>query len=354
MSLESPSSVAARRLAATTRHIAGSQSSAASAAAGSTSLLSLSAAGASSSGSSKSLSPSAGSTIRNVTIFGAGLMGAGIAEVAIQKGFSVTLCDISEKFLDQGKKNIAKSLTRFAKKAGASVNVDEIVSRLKTTTDSVSAVAEADLVIEAIVENLDVKQKLFASLDVAAKPTCIFVSNTSSLSITEIGSKLPDARRLRFGGLHFFSPVPAMKLVEVIRTEETAAEVFDSLFAFSKQLGKVPVACKDTPGFIVNRLLIPYIREAIAMYERGDASARDIDTAMKLGAGHPMGPLELQDAVGLDIGKAIGDGWLKRAQQGDSRVPKHLLQPSKTLDDLVAQGKLGVKSGEGIYKYSKK
>jgi len=163
--------------------------------------------------------------------------------------------------------------------------------------------------------------------------------------------------------LEFFGPVlfqnedtfqflrPAMKLVEVIRASETSDETIATLFEFSKRLGKVPVACKDTPGFIVNRLLIPYMREAFLMYERGDATAEDIDTAMRLGAGYPMGPLELADLVGLDTAKAIGDGWRSRAEAGDERLPKDFLRPIRLMDKLVSEGKLGVKTGQGIYKY---
>lgn len=198
--------------------------------------------------------------------------------------------------------------------------------------------------IEAIVENLDAKQKLFAQLDSVAKQGTIFASNTSSLPIASIASA---TKRLdRFAGLHFFNPVPQMKLVEIIRTEDTSAEVTTALFDFAKRLGKVPVDCKDTPGFIVNRLLVPYMMEALRMVERGDATKEDVDTAMKLGAGYPMGPFELMDYVGLDTVKFITDGWY---QSGKGLKGNELVRPSPLLESLVSQKKLGRKTGSGFY-----
>jgi 3-hydroxyacyl-CoA dehydrogenase len=218
------------------------------------------------------------------------------------------------------------------------------MSRIIYTTDLENSVKDnCDLLIEAIVENMKIKQDMFTKLDKVAPSSTIFASNTSSLPITEMASVTQ--RKDKFGGLHFFNPVPVMKLVEVIRIADTSEQTFDTLLSFGKAVQKVPVSCKDTPGFIVNRLLVPYMAEAIRLLERGDASARDIDTAMKLGAGYPMGPIELLDYVGLDTNKFILEGWHKM----DPENP--LYKPSEMLNKLVEEGKLGLKTGEGLYKY---
>uniref|UniRef100_K7FEZ6 Hydroxyacyl-coenzyme A dehydrogenase, mitochondrial n=2 Tax=Pelodiscus sinensis TaxID=13735 RepID=K7FEZ6_PELSI len=221
--------------------------------------------------------------------------------------------------------------------------IEKTLSNLTVSTDPVSVVHSTDLVVEAIVENLQVKNDLFKRLDKFAPEHTIFASNTSSLQITDIANST--TRQDRFGGLHFFNPVPVMKLVEVIKTPMTSQKTFESLVEFTKALGKNPVSCKDTPGFVVNRLLVPYLIEAVRLYERGDASKEDIDVAMKLGAGYPMGPFELLDYVGLDTSKYIIDGW-------HSLEPNNpLFAPSPLLDKLVAEKKMGKKTGEGFYKY---
>lgn len=289
--------------------------------------------------------------IKNVTIIGGGLMGAGIAQVAASTGHNVTMVDMSEDILKKSRANIEKSLQRVAKKKFAENPKDgeafvaDVFSRLSIQTDSAEAVKNADLVTEAIVENLDIKKKLFASLDKAAPQHTIFTSNTSSIPIKEIA--VSTSRLDRFGGLHYFNPVPMMKLLEVIRIPETSDETFNALLAFGKAMGKVTVNCKDTPGFIVNRLLVPYMMEAVRMVERGDATPQDVDTAMKLGAGYPMGPFELTDYVGLDTCKFILDGW-------HAKFPDNpLFEPCPLLDKYVAEGKLGNKVGEGFYKTKK-
>ncbi|KAM9770187.1 hydroxyacyl-coenzyme A dehydrogenase, mitochondrial [Menidia menidia] len=287
--------------------------------------------------------------IKHIMVIGGGQMGAGIAQVAASTGHTVTLVDTSEDILKKSVKGIEGSLRRVVKKKFADKPeageefIQKVMQNVAISTDADAAVQTSDLVLEAIVENLKIKQDLFGRLDKLAAAHTIFASNTSSLPITDIASS---THRLdRFGGLHFFNPVPMMKLVEVIRTSATSQETFDSLLNFSKALGKTPVSCKDTPGFIVNRLLVPYMMEALRLYERGDGSKEDIDIAMKLGAGYPMGPFELSDYVGLDTMKFIIDGW----SAADPENP--IFAPSELLNKLVAEGKYGKKTGEGFYKY---
>ncbi|KAG9344126.1 hypothetical protein JZ751_012608 [Albula glossodonta] len=287
--------------------------------------------------------------IKHVTIIGGGQMGAGIAQVAAATGHSVVLVDMSEDILKKSAKGIEGSLKRIVKKKFADKPeageefIQKVMKNVSTSTDAAAVVSGTDLVLEAIVENLKVKQGLFGTLDKVAPEHTIFASNTSSLPIADIASST--ARLDRFGGLHFFNPVPLMKLVEVIRTPTTSQATFDSLLDFSKALGKHPVSCKDTPGFIVNRLLVPYMMEAIRLHERGHGSKEDIDVAMKLGAGYPMGPFELLDYVGLDTAKFIIDGWHAMEPQNP------LFDPSPMLNKLVEEGKFGKKTGEGFYKY---
>ncbi|CRL08612.1 CLUMA_CG021289, isoform B [Clunio marinus] len=294
---------------------------------------------------------SASKGINHVTVVGGGLMGSGIAQVAAQTGHNVTLVDLDASLLEKAKKSIAKSLERVAKKQfkDETSKIDEFVAsvtaRIEGTTDIKSVADKTDIVIEAIVENLDVKQKLFSSIDQLAKPTTIFASNTSSIPIAEIAKSTN--RTDRFLGLHFFNPVPVMKLLEVIRTSDTSDETYNVCMEFGKKLGKACVTCKDTPGFVVNRLLVPYMAEAVRMLERGDATAKDIDIAMKLGAGYPMGPFELGDYVGLDTTRSV----LQTYARFEPENP--LFKPIPLLDRLVEEGKLGIKSGEGFYTYKK-
>ncbi|KAJ3252506.1 hypothetical protein HK103_001444 [Boothiomyces macroporosus] len=299
---------------------------------------------------------STSSDIKHITIIGAGLMGSGIVQVAAQAGYKVTMVDTSDKALENGKSIITKSLARVAKKKfnddkdQSKKFIDSVFANIDTSTDAVKTVQKTDLVIEAIIENLGIKQNLFKQLDAAAPSHTIFCSNTSSLPIGDIASATPASRQSNFAGLHFFNPVPQMKLVEIISTKNTHKNVFNALEEFTKNIKKVPVSCKDTPGFIVNRLLVPYMMEAIRMVERGDASKEDVDTAMKLGAGYPMGPFELADYVGLDTTKFITDGWY---QNGVGLKGDKLVAPSKLLNELVENKKLGRKSGAGFYDYSK-
>lgn len=286
--------------------------------------------------------------VSHVTVIGGGLMGAGITQVAAQTGHRVCLVDLDQNILDQSSARINKSLQRVAKKkfgegAEAQEFMEKTMGAISTATSASSVVGETDLVIEAIVENIAVKHRLFKELDAIAPQNVIFTSNTSSLSISEIAEVTN--RKDRFGGLHFFNPVPVMKLLEVVKTSETSAETLASLLAFGKAMGKATVECSDTPGFIVNRLLVPNLAEAVRMLERGVSSSKDIDTAMKLGAGHPMGPFQLADYVGLDTILFILNGWHEKYPEIE------MFTPPETLKRLVAEGKLGAKSGEGFYKY---
>lgn len=290
--------------------------------------------------------------INNVTVIGGGLMGSGIAQVAAQAGNNVQLVDLKDDVLKKSKSSIEKSVQKIGSKifkndpAKAEQFAKDSAGRITYTTDLHKAVSDADLVVEAVIENLKLKQNLFADIDKVAPEKTIFSSNTSSIPIGEIAELTK--RKDRFGGLHFFSPVPIMKLLEVIRIDATSEETYQAIDAWGKSIGKVTVTCKDTPGFIVNRLLIPYSMEAVRMLERGDASAKDIDTAMKLGAGYPMGPFELADFVGVDVGHFIVEGWAKRFPDDPAyKVPE-------IVEKMIKEGKLGRKSGEGYYKYDPK
>jgi 3-hydroxyacyl-CoA dehydrogenase len=287
--------------------------------------------------------------IQEFVVIGGGLMGAGIAQVGAQTGHKVTLVDLSSDVLEKSAKRIESSIARVAKKQfkddaeGAEKFMASCMDNIKTDTTANKALETADLVVEAVVENMGLKQKLFKEYDAIAPQKTIFASNTSSLPIAEIAAAT--TRLDRFGGLHFFNPVPIMKLLEVIRIPETSDDTFNAMVAWGKAMKKTTVDCKDTPGFIVNRLLVPYLMEAVRMVERGDASAKDVDTAMKLGAGHPMGPFELADYVGLDTNKFIMDGWSERYPD------ETLFRKSEMLNKLVEENKLGKKTGEGFYKY---
>ena len=280
--------------------------------------------------------------IRKVGVLGCGLMGSGIAQVAAMAGFDVAVLEVEQKFLDKGFAGIEKSLAKFAEKGTIKETPQAVRARLMGTT-SMQDLALCDIVIEAVIENIVEKKKMYAALDGVVKKDAIFASNTSSISITELmtASKRPD----RFIGLHFFNPVPLMKLVEVVRTIATANDVFDAAYEFGKKLGKVPVRTSDKTGFIVNRLLVPYLLDAIRGYEEGIGSIEDIDAAMKLGCGYPMGPFTLLDFVGLDTTYYITHVMF------DEFKDRRFASPP-LLKRMVMAGWYGRKSGKGFYDYS--
>jgi 3-hydroxyacyl-CoA dehydrogenase len=284
-------------------------------------------------------------SIKKVGVVGCGLMGHGIAQVAAQGGCTVVVVETEQKFLDSGLARIDKSLAKLAEKAkekGGQFEAAPVRARISGSLER-KALADCDLVVEAIVEDLAVKNQLFAELGKLCKKETIFASNTSSFPIAEMAKA--SGRPAQFVGLHFFNPVQLMKLVEVVRTDATSEEVFAEARAFGETCGKSPVACKDTPGFVVNRLLVPYMAEAMKMADRGDASIQDIDTAMKFGCGYPMGPFELTDYVGLDTTLSILQGWVKRYPNEPAfKIPAVLAK-------LVQEKKLGRKSGQGFYKW---
>jgi 3-hydroxybutyryl-CoA dehydrogenase len=285
--------------------------------------------------------------IKKVGVLGCGLMGSGIAQVAATAEFDVTVLEVEQKYLDKGFIGIDKSLAKFAErppeKGGITAQQkDAIRARLKGTTNK-QDLADCDIIIEAIIENVEDKKKMYASLDSIVKKGAIFASNTSSISITELltSTKRPE----RFVGLHFFNPVPLMKLVEVVRTIATADDVYDSAFEFAKKLGKVPVRTSDKTGFIVNRLLVPYLLDAIRAFEEGVGSIEDIDSAMKLGCGYPMGPFTLLDFVGLDT-----TYYITHVMYDEFKERRFASPP--LLKRLVMAGWYGRKTGKGFYDYS--
>ncbi|ALM93820.1 3-hydroxybutyryl-CoA dehydrogenase [Fusobacterium polymorphum] len=277
-----------------------------------------------------------------VGIIGAGTMGAGIAQAFAQtEGFTVALCDINNEFAANGKNRIAKGFEkRIAKGKMEQAEADTILSKITTGTKEICA--DCDLVIEAAIENMEIKKQTFKELDEICKPEAIFATNTSSLSITEIGAGL----KRPMIGMHFFNPAPVMKLVEIIAGLQTPADIVEKIKKVSEDIGKVPVQVEEAPGFVVNRILIPMINEAVGIYAEGIASVEGIDAAMKLGANHPIGPLALGDLIGLDVCLAIMD--VLYHETGDSKYRAHTL-----LRKMVRGKQLGQKTGKGFYDYTK-
>jgi len=285
--------------------------------------------------------------IKKVGVLGCGLMGSGIAQVAATAGFDVTVLELDQKYLDKGFAGIEKSLAKFAErppeKGGITAQQkDAIRARLKGTTNR-QDLADCDIVIEAIIENVQQKKDMYDSLDGIVKREAIFATNTSSISVTELMAATN--RPERFIGLHFFNPVPLMKLVEVVRTIATIADVYGSAYEFAKKLGKVPVRTSDKTGFIVNRLLVPYLLDAVRAYEEGVGSIEDIDNAMKLGCGYPMGPFTLLDFVGLDT-----TYYITHVMYDEFKERRFASPP--LLKRMVMAGWYGRKTGKGFYDYA--
>ncbi|RLD84266.1 MAG: 3-hydroxybutyryl-CoA dehydrogenase [Bacteroidetes bacterium] len=281
--------------------------------------------------------------MKNIAVIGSGTMGNGIAHVFSQKGYKVALIDINQDALTRALATITKNLDRLIKKERISeADKDATLANITNYTDISKGVASADLVIEAATENPDIKFKIFKELDEVCKPECILASNTSSISITKIGAqtKRPD----KVIGMHFMNPVPIMKLVEIIRGYKTSEEVTKIIMETSKSLGKAPVEVNDYPGFVANRILMPMINEAIITLNEGIAGVEEIDTVMKLGMAHPMGPLQLADFIGLDVCLSIME-VLNEGLGNDKYAPSPLLV------NMVSAGNLGIKSGEGFYNW---
>jgi len=282
--------------------------------------------------------------IQKVGVLGCGLMGAGIAEIAAKAGCVTVVREVNQAFLDKGLARIAGSLGKAVEKGKLDAAARDAALANLTGTTEFADLADCDLLVEAIVENVEEKKKTFAALDEIVKPEAIFASNTSSLTITQLAmsTKRPD----RFVGLHFFNPVPVMKLVEVVRTILTSDAAFDAAFEFAKKVGKEPIAARDNSGFIVNRLLVPYLLDAIRALEEGVGSVEDIDKGMQLGCGYPMGPFTLLDFVGLDTTLFIADIMFEEYRE-------KRFAPPPLLKQMVLAGRLGRKSGRGFYDHAR-
>ena len=283
--------------------------------------------------------------IRKVGVLGCGLMGSGIAQTAATAGFQTVVREVSDDLISKGFAGIEKSLARFAEKGTITAQQQRETRERLAGTTSFYDLADCDVVIEAIIENLDEKRKTFRELDAICKPEALFASNTSSISITEMMTATSPLRQQRFIGLHFFNPVPIMKLVEVVRTILTDEAVYEQAIEFGKRLGKTPVRAGDKTGFIVNRLLVPYLLDAIRALEEGVGSIVDIDTAMKLGCGYPMGPFTLGDFVGLDTTYYIAEIMFNEFRE-------KRFAPPPLLKRMVMAGLYGRKSGRGFYDYT--
>ncbi len=283
--------------------------------------------------------------VKKIAVLGAGLMGAGIAQVAAETGLQVAMRDIEDRFVQNGLANIRKNLERGVSKGKMTrEQAEEILSRIQGTLDLNAAVKDAQVVVEAVVENMELKKQVFRELDQLCGPEVILASNTSGLSITEIASvtKRPE----KVIGMHFFNPVPVMKLVEIIKGQATSEETYQVIKSLAEKMGKSPITVNESPGFAVNRILVPMINEAIFALQEGVASAEDIDKGMMLGANHPIGPLALADLVGLDTLLMVQENLYQ--EFGDSKY-----RPCPLLRKMVRAGHLGRKTGKGFYEYTK-
>ncbi len=282
--------------------------------------------------------------MKNIVVIGAGTMGNGIAHTFAQSGFQVNLVDVKQENLDKAIKTITTNLDRIIAKGNLTEEEKaSTLGNITTLTDLKDAAPNADLIVEAATENLDLKLRIFAQMDELAPSNCILATNTSSISITQIAAATKRPEKVI--GMHFMNPVPIMKLVEIIKGYSTSKETFNEIFELSKTLGKVPTEVNDYPGFVANRILMPMINEAIETLYNGVAGVEEIDTVMKLGMAHPMGPLQLADFIGLDVCLAI-----LNVMYDGFKNPKYA--PNPLLVNMVMAGKKGVKSGEGFYDYS--
>jgi len=282
--------------------------------------------------------------MKNIVVIGAGTMGNGIAHTFAQSGFAVSLVDVNQNSLDKAIQTITTNLDRIIAKGNLTEEEKaNTLANITTFTDLKEAAPNADLIVEAATENLDLKLKIFTQIDELAPENCILATNTSSISITQIAAATKRPEKVI--GMHFMNPVPIMKLVEIIKGYSTSKETFDEIFELSKTLGKVPTEVNDYPGFVANRILMPMINEAIETLYNGVAGVEEIDTVMKLGMAHPMGPLQLADFIGLDVCLAI-----LNVMYDGFKNPKYA--PNPLLVNMVMAGKKGVKSGEGFYDYS--
>ena len=286
----------------------------------------------------------AAADIKSVGVVGLGTMGAGIAEVCARAGFHTVAYDVSDEAVERGRAAFSRSLAKGVERGKVDVHAGERAHELLVTTTDLTALADADFVIEAAIEDIEVKRELFATLDEVASAAAALSTNTSALSVTEIAAATK--RPARVVGMHFFNPAPVLPLVEVVRTDLTGEDSFDSAYAFTAAIGKQPIACRDTPGFVVNRILVPVLNDAVRVFDEGTASAADVDRAMELGASWPIGPLALIDLIGIDVHVHVSEVLWQAYREARYAPPPGLVR-------MMKAGHLGRKSGRGFFEYER-